>query len=89
MNYHFGGRQLAVDTTLVSPFAREGRPRRRNGRYAGAVLQDARRNKERIYLELVASGRCRLMVLAPPASRRPCVGICFAAAWRALRSYWS
>ena len=59
-----GGRQLAVDTTLVSPFTREGRPRRRNGRYAGAALQDARRNKERVYRELVASGRCRLMVLA-------------------------
>ena len=58
------GHQLAVDTTLVSPLTREGQPRRRNGRYAGAALQDARRNKERVYPELVASGRCRLVVLA-------------------------
>ena len=49
---------------LVSPLTREGPPRRRNGQYAGAALQDARHNKERIYPELVASGRCRLVVLA-------------------------
>ena len=49
---------------LVSPLTREARPRRRNGQYAGAALQDARHNKERIYPELVASGRCRLVVLA-------------------------
>ena len=61
---HLQGHQLAVDTTLVSPLTREGQPRRRNGRYAGAALQDARRNKERVYPELVASGRCRLVVLA-------------------------
>ena len=61
---HLQGHQLAVDTTLVSPLTREGQPRRRNGRYAGAALQDARRNKERVYPELVASGHCRLVVLA-------------------------
>lgn len=42
----WGGCQLAVDTTLVSPLAREGQLRWRNGRYAGAALQDAR-HKER------------------------------------------
>ena len=54
----------AVDTTLVSPLTREGQPRRRAGRFAGAALQDARKSKERTYPELLNNKRCRLVVLA-------------------------
>eukprot|EP00435_Cladocopium_sp_Y103_P004285 s556_g1.t1 len=36
----------------------------RGGRFAAAALHTARRNKERTYPELAASGRCRLVVLA-------------------------
>ena len=59
----WGGSQLAVDTTLVSPLTRSGEPRSRGGTYAGAALQDARRNKERTYPELLHNRRCRLVVL--------------------------
>ena len=59
----WGGSQLAVDTTLVSPLTRSGEPRSRGGTYAGAALQDARRNKERAYPELRHNRRCRLVVL--------------------------
>ena len=59
----WGGSQLAVDTTLVSPLTRSGEPRSRGGTYAGAALQDARRNKERTYPELLPNRRCRLVVL--------------------------
>ena len=59
----WGGNQLAVDTTLVSPLTRSGEPRSRGGTYARAALQDARRNKERTYPELLQNGRCRLVVL--------------------------
>ena len=59
----WGGTQLAVDTTLVSPLTRDGQPRRRAGRCTGAALQDARRRKERTYPELIGSRRCRLVVL--------------------------
>ena len=60
----WGGAQLAVDTTLVSPLTSSSQPRRRAGQYAGAALQDARKSKERAYLELLRSRRCRLVVLA-------------------------
>ena len=59
----WGGTQLAIDTTLVSPLTRDGQPRRRAGRFAGAALQDARRRKERTYPELIGSRRCRLVVV--------------------------
>ena len=59
----WGGTQLAIDTTLVSPLTRDGQPRRRAGRFTGAALQDARRRKERTYPELIGSRRCRLVVL--------------------------
>ena len=55
----WGGCQLAVDTTLVLPLTRDGQHRQRQGRYAGAALRDARRNKERVYPELVNGGRSR------------------------------
>ena len=57
------GSQLAIDTTLVSPLTSEAQPRRRGRRYAAAALHTARRTKERTYPELVASSRCRLVVL--------------------------
>ena len=43
---------------------RDGQPRRRAGRFAGAALQDARRSKERTYPDLLNNQRCRLVVLA-------------------------
>ena len=60
---HLTCNQTAVDTTLVSPLTRSGEPRSRGGTYAGAALQDARRNKERTYPELLHNRRCRLVVL--------------------------
>ena len=59
----WGGVQVAVDTTLVSPLAAAGEPRRESRRTAGAALRYARRAKERTYPELCNSGRCRLVVL--------------------------
>ena len=59
----WGGAQLAVDTTLVSPLTRAGEPRRRAGRFAGAALTDARKAKARAYPELLRNSRCRLVVL--------------------------
>ena len=59
----WGGAQLAVDTTVVSPLTRAGEPRRRAGRFAGAALTDARKAKERAYPELLHNSRCRLVVL--------------------------
>ena len=59
----WGGAQLAVDTTLVSPLTRVGEPRRRAGRFAGAALTDARKAKARAYPELLRNSRCRLVVL--------------------------
>jgi len=59
----WGGAQLAVDTTLLSPLTRAGEPRRRAGRFAGAALTDARKAKERAYPELLHNCRCRLVVL--------------------------
>ena len=60
----WGGAQLAVDTTLVSPLTAAGAPRRAGGRTTGAALLAARRAKERTYPELCRSSRCRLTVLA-------------------------
>ena len=59
----WGGTQLAIDTTLVSPLTRDGQPRRRAGQFTGAAVQDARKRKERTYPELIRSRRCRLVVL--------------------------
>ena len=47
----WGGAQVAVDTTLVSPLTAAGPPRRVRGQTAGAALQAARRAKERTYPE--------------------------------------
>ena len=59
----WGGSQLAVDTTLVSPLTSAGAPRRRSGATAGAALAEARRSKERTYPEFGRASRCRLVVL--------------------------
>ena len=49
-----GGRQLAIDTTLVSTLKSNCEPRRRTAVIDGAVLEVARRQKERTYPELWA-----------------------------------
>ena len=54
---------MAVDTTLVSALDSAGQPRRHQRRTTGAALRVARRAKERTYLELLQSARCRLVVL--------------------------
>ena len=59
----WGGAQLAVNTTLVSPLTRAGEPRRRAGCFAAAALHHARKAKERTYPELFRNSRCRLVVL--------------------------
>ena len=59
----WGGVQLAVDTTLVSPLTAAGMPRRDSGRTAGAALRVAERAKVRTYPELASGRRCRLVVL--------------------------
>ena len=59
----WNGSQLAVDTTLVSPLASTGQPRRHQGQRQGAALRLARRAKERTYPELLGHGRSRLVVL--------------------------
>ena len=58
------GAQLAVDATLVSPVQRNGRPQPQAASEDGRQLGVARRRKERKYHELLASRRCRLVVLA-------------------------
>ena len=68
----WGGVQVAVDTTLVSPLTAAGEPRREGRRTAGAALRHARRAKERTYPELCNSGRCRLVVLGIEAGGRWC-----------------
>ena len=60
----WGGAQLAVDTTLVSPLTQDGQPRTHAGTYRWAALHAARRSKERTYPELLATRRCKLVVLA-------------------------
>ena len=61
----FGGAQLAVDTTLVSPLHCDGSPHPHAANVDGAVLAVARRRKERTYPELVhPRRRARLVVLA-------------------------
>ena len=58
------GKQLAVDTTLVSPLKATGEPRPRAQRENEAACTDARKRKERRYPELVGSSRCELVVTA-------------------------
>ena len=66
----FGGAQLAVDATMVSPVRADGLPRE------GAAARDggshhSRQRKERTYLELSGhQHRCRLVVLATEVGGR-------------------
>ena len=61
----FGGAQLAVDTTLVSPLHADGSPHHGASETDGTALLNARRRKERTYPEFQVQGsRCRLVVLA-------------------------
>ena len=59
----WGGSQLALDATLVSPVRRNGEPQPLASDEDGAQLRVARRRKERTYPELVRSSRCRLVVI--------------------------
>ena len=43
---------------------RDGQPRRRAGKLAGAASQDARRSKQKTYPELPNNQHCRFVVLA-------------------------
>ena len=61
----FGGVQLALDTTLVSPVRADGTARPGAAQRDGVALVSARRLKERTYPELVGRGaRARLVGLA-------------------------
>ena len=61
----FGGVQLAVDTTLVSPLHRDGSPHRDAANIDGTVLEVARHKQETTYPELTGPNACcRLVVLA-------------------------
>ena len=60
----FGGRQLAVDTTLVGALLADGTARVGAANMDGVPLVAARRRKETSYPELVGPrSRCRLVVL--------------------------
>ena len=54
----FGGSQLAVDVTLRSALGCSGEPQQDAADIDGAILLQARRDKETTYPELVASNRC-------------------------------
>ena len=67
----FEGAQLALDTTMVSPLHSDGTAKRGTSVRGGAVLQEARRRKERTFAELNgAGGRARLVVLAAEVGGR-------------------
>ena len=60
----FGGRQLAIDTTLVGALHADGTARVGAANRDGVALLAARRRKEATYPELVGPrSRCRLVVL--------------------------
>ena len=59
----FGGAQLAVDVTLRSALTRNGEAQPRAAEEDGAILLQARVDKENKYPELL-NGRCRLVVVA-------------------------
>ena len=60
----WSGVQVAVDTTLVSPVRRDGTAVPGAARVAGTALSNAAKRKARVYGDVVAARRCRLVVLA-------------------------
>ena len=58
------GAQLAIDITLRSATSANGLPRRNAAHRDGAVLTQARADKEAKYAELEAGNRCFLVVIA-------------------------
>ena len=60
----WSGAQIALDTTMVSPLTGRGQPHPRTSSENGCQLTLARQRKERKYPELLANGRCKLVVLA-------------------------
>ena len=59
----YGGAQLAVDITIGHFLSAMGTARANAG-HGGALLDNARGDKERKYQELVRARRCRLVVVA-------------------------
>ena len=59
----WNGAQLAVDTTIVSPLTAAGGARSRRDPARPVALLEVRRRKEATYPELLASARCRLVVI--------------------------
>ena len=57
----YGGAQVAVDATLVSPVQRNGQARPRAHWQNGAALKDAKKTKETRYPELLLARRCQLV----------------------------
>ena len=77
----FGGVQLAIDATLVSPLHCGGSARRGAVQIDGAVFEVVLRRKERIYIQLVGrNAPVRLVVLSGETGSGParrahlCVG---------------
>ena len=61
----FGGVQVAIDATLVSPVRRDGTNRPRADAEPGAALREATDHKRRsTYPEFRGAARCRLVVVA-------------------------
>ena len=60
----YRGKQIAIDTTLVSPLSSEGAPRFQSNLYDAAAIQDAVRRKRQVYSDVFAARRCHLLVAA-------------------------
>ena len=60
----YSGAQLGLDATLVSPVRRDGSAYPRAAVRDGVRLEAARARKEKKYLELLATRRCKLVVCA-------------------------
>ena len=61
----YGGCQLAIDATLVSPLKGDGTHRRKADRTDGVALQEARKLEKATYPELCqGNGRAQLVVIA-------------------------
>ena len=57
-------KQIAIDTTLVSPLSSEGVPRLQSNLYDVAAIQDVVRRKRQVYSDVFAARRCHLLVAA-------------------------